>query len=110
MIQKPCLLANKCAVFTTSTLLSYQGSPVGDKCAGLAYSGCCNYLDTVAKREMIGDKIYFQGAVAFNRGVVAAFETILGKKINVPAYPHLTGAIGMAKVCMDDYRRKLELR
>ncbi len=34
--------------------------------------------------------------MAFNKGMVAAFETVLGRKIVVPPYPHITGAIGAA--------------
>ncbi len=99
--KSPCGLSEKCAVFMASSLLSHHNSSLEDKCAGLAYSICMNYLNRVAKKEQIGDKIVFQGAVAFNKSIIAGFEALLGKEIYVPKYPHLTGAIGIAKICKD---------
>lgn len=101
--RNPCSLSEKCAVFMASSLLAYQDSPLEDRCAGLAYSICTNYLNRVAKKDRVGGKIVFQGAVAFNRAVVAGFETILNSKVSIPTYPHLTGAIGIAKICRELY-------
>lgn len=104
--KNPCNLAEKCTVFMESSLLSFQDSPLEDRCAGLAYSICYNYLNRVVGKKRIGNKIVFQGAVAFNKAVVSGFETLLGKKIYVPEYPHLTGAIGAAKICKERYKNK----
>jgi hypothetical protein len=38
----------------------------------------------------------FQGAVAFNKSVLAAFENYLGKEVIVPENHEVTGAIGTA--------------
>jgi predicted nucleotide-binding protein (sugar kinase/HSP70/actin superfamily) len=54
----------------------------------------------VGKRH-IGDRIFFQGGVAFNKSVVAAFEKYLGKQIILPPHHEVTGAIGMALIAKD---------
>jgi len=101
--KNPLDLGDRCAIFMTSSLMSYQDSLISDKCAGLTYSICHNYLNRVVGKRKIGENIVFQGAVAFNRAVVSGFETILDKKINVPTYPHLTGAIGVARIAKKNY-------
>ncbi|MDP3110596.1 MAG: hypothetical protein Q8M71_00645, partial [Thermodesulfovibrionales bacterium] len=45
--------------------------------------------------------IFFQGGVAFNKSVVAAFEKYLNTKITVPTHHDVTGAIGMALIARD---------
>jgi len=99
--RNPCDLSEQCAVFMASSLLSYQDSPLEDRCAGLAYAICRNYLNRVAKE--VGNNIVFQGAVAFNQAVVAGFETLLERRVRVPRYPDLTGAIGIAMIAKQNY-------
>jgi sugar (pentulose or hexulose) kinase len=55
----------------------------------------------VVGNKRIGERIYFQGGVAGNKSVLAAFENILGKKITVPQNYDVTGAIGAALIAMD---------
>ncbi|RLA85353.1 MAG: CoA activase, partial [Deltaproteobacteria bacterium] len=50
----------------------------------------------------IGQKIFFQGGTAFNKGVVAAFEKVLGRPITVPENHEVTGAIGAALLAMKE--------
>jgi len=101
----PCTLSEKCAILMASSLESFRDTPLADRCAGLAYSICLNYLNRVAGRRPIGSRVVFQGAVAFNRAVVAGFETLLGREVLVPAYPHLTGAIGMGRLVRERHGR-----
>jgi len=77
--------------------------------AGLSYSIVDNYLNRVVEDRKIGDNIFFQGAVALNQGVVAAFEKVLGKKITVPPDNDVTGAIGVA-LCARESRRVKSLK
>ena len=89
-----------CTVFSESAMVYYQQNnvPVEDLAAGICLASGKNYLNkNVASRD-IGSAIAFQGAVAFNKGMVAAFETILGRKIVAPPYPHITGAVGAARL------------
>jgi predicted CoA-substrate-specific enzyme activase len=96
--ENPCKFGDRCTVFMESDLVSHQqkGEKKEDLVAGLAYSIVFNYINRVVGERQIGDHIFFQGGVAWNKGVVAAFEKVLGKKITVPPHHDVTGAIGAA--------------
>jgi len=89
-----------CTVFSESAMVYYQQNnvPVEDLAAGICLASVKNYLHKNVGSREIGKKIAFQGAVAFNKGMVAAYETALGRKIVVPPYPHITGAVGAARL------------
>lgn len=103
---RPCTLGERCTVFMENSLLSKQqrGSPREDLVAGLAYSIVQNYINRVVGDKLIGEKIFFQGGVAFNKTVVAAFEQYLDKQITVPSHHDVTGAIGMALIAREHMR------
>ncbi|MBD3331527.1 CoA activase, partial [candidate division GN15 bacterium] len=88
----------RCTVFMESDLVSHQrrGASKNDLLAGLAYSIVSNYLTRVVGDRRIGDNVFFQGGVAWNKAVVAAFEKLLGKRVTVPPHHDVTGAIGAA--------------
>lgn len=98
--KNPVQLGERCAVFTESDLVHYQQLGVNkeDLVAGLCYAIVKNYLNTVVQGYKLGDSIAFQGGVAFNKGVIAAFEKILGKRIYVPEHHEVSGAIGAALI------------
>jgi predicted CoA-substrate-specific enzyme activase len=91
-----------CTVFTESAMVFFQqaGVAIEDLCAAVCLASARNYLHKNVGGREIGQRVVFQGAVAFNRGMVAAFETLLGRRIVVPPYPHLTGAIGAARLAL----------
>jgi predicted CoA-substrate-specific enzyme activase len=94
----PCELGERCTVFMESDLTFHQqrGVPRDDLVAGLSYSIVYNYLNRVVEDRVVGNVVLFQGGVAFNRGVKAAFEAVLGKKVLVPPHHDIMGAIGAA--------------
>ncbi|HFC98565.1 MAG TPA: CoA activase [Thermosulfurimonas dismutans] len=96
--QAPLEMGERCTVFMQSDLLHYQqqGLPKEDLIAGLCYAIVYNYLHKVVEDRKIGRKIFFQGATAFNQGMVAAFEKVLGRPITVPPHHEVTGAMGVA--------------
>ena len=96
--EKPSSLGCRCTVFIESDLNANQqrGEKNENLVGGLAYSIVNNYIQKVVGSRKIGDKIFFQGGVANNKGVVAAFEQITGKSIIIPPNFDVTGAIGMA--------------
>ncbi len=96
--QCPIRLGERCTVFMESDLLSYQqqGAATDDLVAGLSHSIVSNYINRVVGHRRIGQRIFFQGGTAFNRGVVAAFEKVTSRKITVPPHHEVTGAIGAA--------------
>ncbi|MEJ2200931.1 MAG: acyl-CoA dehydratase activase-related protein [Desulfuromonadaceae bacterium] len=72
--------------------------------AGLMYSIVQNYLVKVVGQAPIGDVIAFQGGVALNQAVAAAFALQTGKRIVVPRYPELMGCVGAALMVRDRLR------
>ncbi|MEW6586861.1 MAG: acyl-CoA dehydratase activase, partial [Nitrospirota bacterium] len=106
--RNPCRLGERCTVFMENSLMAnlQKGADKDDLLAGLAYSIVQNYINRVVAGKKIGDNIFFQGGVAFNRSVVSAFEKYLGKKISVPPHHDVTGAIGMALIAMREMKTK----
>ncbi|UCC78403.1 MAG: CoA activase [Candidatus Zixiibacteriota bacterium] len=95
---RPVACGERCTVFMESDLVRFEqgGANQSEIAAGLAYGVVHNYLNKVVGKKRIGERILFQGGVAWNRAVVAAFETVLGKKIMVPPHHDITGAVGAA--------------
>ncbi len=91
-------IAGRCTVFAESDMIhkAQLGVPTDDIIAGLCDAIVRNYLNTVAKGKEIRPRILFQGGVAANVGVRAAFERALGQEITVPEYFLVMGAIGAA--------------
>ncbi len=102
--QCPAPLGERCTVFMESDLVhcQQQGAGVSDLTAGLAYSIAQNYINRVVNGRPIGQRIFFQGGVASNPAVVAAFEQWLGQSITVPPHHDVTGAIGAAILAQED--------
>ena len=100
----PAHLGERCTVFMESDLNHHQqqGVEKPDLVAGLGYSIVYNYLNKVVEDRKVGDTIFFQGGVAANRGVKAAFEKVTGKKITVPPHHDVIGAIGAAIIAMEE--------
>ncbi len=96
--KNPVRMGERCTVFMESDIVHHQqrGALREDLVAGLSYSIVYNYLNKVAEDRPIGANIFYQGATAANRGIVAAFSQVLGKKITVPPHHDVTGAIGAA--------------
>ncbi|MFZ2197519.1 MAG: acyl-CoA dehydratase activase, partial [Thermodesulfovibrionales bacterium] len=105
----PCRLGERCTVFMENSLISNLqcGTDKKDLLAGLAYSIVQNYINRVVCKRPVGNKIFFQGGVAFNKSVVAAFEKYLGRQIIVPPDHDVTGAIGMALIAMKYMKNQL---
>ncbi|MGB2697015.1 MAG: acyl-CoA dehydratase activase [Candidatus Zixiibacteriota bacterium] len=106
--ESPVNCGERCTVFMESDLVSHQqsGAKKEDLVAGLAYSIVYNYLNKVVGDKKIGNHVFFQGGVAWNKGVVAAFEKVLGKRITVPPHHDVTGAIGVAILAMQSWDGK----
>ena len=102
--EEPVRMGERCTVFIESDLVHHQqmGAQKDDLIAGLSYSIVQNYLNRVVGDRRIGNRIFFQGGTAFNKGVVAAFEEVLDKEIIVPENHDVTGAIGVAILAMEE--------
>jgi predicted CoA-substrate-specific enzyme activase len=96
----PTRLGERCTVFMERDVTGWlhKAETVPNLVAGLAYSIALNYLNRVVRGRRIGNVIYFQGGTAYNDAVTAAFASLLGKKITVPPYNGVMGAVGMALI------------
>ena len=81
-----------------SDLVSYHqmGIDQTDLLAGLCYAIVHNYLNRVVGKRKIGNRVMFLGGPSLNRGVVAAFENVLGRGLIVPRNREVLGAYGAA--------------
>ncbi|MCK5197118.1 MAG: hypothetical protein KAR21_02140, partial [Spirochaetales bacterium] len=92
------LASDRCTVFMERDINHYlnKNYQVNEILAAVLYSVRENYLQKVATEGNIGNRVFFQGATAKNKALVAAFEQKLKKPILVSKYCHLTGALGSA--------------
>jgi predicted CoA-substrate-specific enzyme activase len=100
---RPVKLAERCTVFMESDLVSYhqKGVPREDLIGGLCYAIVHNYLNRVVGKRKIGRRVMFLGGPSLNKGVVAAFEDVLGRGLIVPKHREVLGAFGAA-VCLQE--------
>lgn len=89
---------DQCAAFISSDIknASHEGMTTEDIVAGLVYSICMNYDNRVKGSRPVGNNIFMQGGVCYNRAVPMAMASLTGKRIVVPPEPGLTGAFGVA--------------
>ncbi len=94
----PVRIAGRCSVFAESDMIHKQqmGYKLEDIVAGLCEALMRNYFNNVGKGKEILPSVLFQGGVAANRGIKAAFEKELGYSIEVPEHYEVMGAWGAA--------------
>ncbi len=98
------LSSDRCTVFMERDLNHHlaENRDTDEVLASVLHAVRENYLLKVATESRIGDVVFFQGATAKNRALVAAFEQRLQKPILVSKYCHLTGALGAALTLHDE--------
>jgi predicted CoA-substrate-specific enzyme activase len=89
---------DQCAAFISSDVkvAVHEGVARDDITAGLVYSICMNYMNRVKGQRAVGERVFMQGGVCYNRAVPMAMAVLLGKEIVVPPDPGLVGAFGLA--------------
>lgn len=89
---------DQCSAFISSDIKSaiQEGIEIEDICAGLVYSICLNYTNRVKGNRPVGDKVFMQGGVCYNKAVPIAMAALTEKEIIVPPEPGLMGAYGEA--------------
>ncbi len=89
---------DQCAAFISSDIKNagHESISQEDIVAGLVYSICMNYTNRVKGARKVGDKVFMQGGVCYNKAVPLAMAALLQKPIVVPPEPGLTGAFGVA--------------
>jgi len=102
--KKAPLSSDRCTVFMERDLNYYltEGYSTDEVLASVLHSVRENYLLKVASESRIGDVIFFQGATAKNKALIAAFEQHLKKPVLVSKFCHLTGAMGTGLFLLDE--------
>lgn len=102
--KNPVRIAGRCAVFAESDMIHKQqtGHCSEDIIAGLCEALARNYVNNLAKGKIIEEPVVFQGGVAANVGMVAAFEKLLEKKLIIPKYFDVMGALGAAILAKEE--------
>jgi predicted nucleotide-binding protein (sugar kinase/HSP70/actin superfamily) len=92
-----------------SDLVHHQqhGARLDDLTGGLAYAIAENYLNRVVNGRPLGHKVFFQGGVAWNQSVRAAFQQLTGRGITVPPDHDVMGAIGVALLVREHMAERL---
>jgi len=100
----PVRIAGRCTVFAESDMIHKQqmGHPIEDIINGLCEALVRNYLNNIGKGKVILAPVVFQGGVAANAGIKAAFERALGMEIIVPPHHDVMGAIGAAILAKEE--------
>jgi len=94
----------RCTVFAESDMIHRQqmGYAAEDISYGLCQALVRNYLNDLCTGKEMLPPIVFQGGVAFNEGIVRAFEESLNYEIVVPLYHEAMGAIGAALLVREE--------
>ncbi len=102
--KKPVRIAGRCTVFAESDMIHKQqmGHRIEDIIYGLCQALVRNYLNNVGLGKEILAPIVFQGGVAFNQGIIRAFEETLETKVIVPPHHEVLGAVGAALLAHED--------
>jgi len=89
---------DQCSAFISSDIKSaiQEGIEREDIFGGLVYSICLNYTNRVKGNRPVGDKVFMQGGVCYNKAVPMAMAALTDKEIIVPPEPGLMGAYGEA--------------
>lgn len=89
---------DQCAAFISSDIknAAHEGAHRDEIVSGLVYSICMNYLNRVKGNRPVGEKVFMQGGVCYNKAVPLAMASLLGKSLVVPPEPGLMGAFGVA--------------
>ncbi len=103
----PLRIAGRCTVFAESDMIHKQqmGHGVPDIIRGLCDALVRNYLNNVGKGKEILPPIAFQGGVAANVGIKAAFEHTLDMPVIIPKHFGVMGAIGAAQLAKEEVAR-----
>ena len=95
----PPMTSDRCTVFMEQDVdtLIRRGFRRDEVMAAVLYSVIRNYLTkVVGPRYKSAHKVFFQGATARNKGLVAALENLLGVEVVVSPLCHVMGAYGAA--------------
>lgn len=100
-------IAGRCTVFAESDMIAKQqlGFSKAEIINGLCEALVRNYMNNLARDKNLEKPVIFQGGVAANRGIKAAFERELKTEVIVPRYYNVMGAIGAALLAQTQWKK-----
>ncbi|RQD73474.1 MAG: 2-hydroxyglutaryl-CoA dehydratase [Halanaerobium sp. MSAO_Bac5] len=101
-------IAGRCTVFAESDMISKQqyGFTKPEIIKGLSEALVRNYMNNLVRNRVLEGEFIFQGGVAANEGIKAAFEEEIDSEVIVPKHYDVMGAIGIAMLAKRDVKRK----
>ena len=101
--EHPASLGERCTVFIETAIASAaaEGVSQADIAAGLCHSIVQNYLHKVVGSKPVGQHIVLQGGVDYNPGIVAAFQSAYGDRVQVSPVFSISGAYGAALLAQE---------
>ncbi|MEA1965422.1 MAG: acyl-CoA dehydratase activase, partial [Candidatus Aerophobetes bacterium] len=109
----PARLAGRCAVFAKTDMIHLQqkATPNPDITMGLCEALARSYKSSIARGKDFIPPISFQGGVAANKAMVAAFKKVLKKdEVIVPEHYYSMGALGAAlSLSESDEKKRFDL-
>lgn len=100
----PVAINATCAVFAESEIIGLlgHGHEREEIVKGIHFS-IAKRMIRLIKKVGIEDVVYFDGGPAMNKGLVAAIEDELGRRVAIPPHPQVTVAYGAALIGLDSY-------
>ena len=91
-------IAGRCTVFAESDMIAKQqyGFSKAEIINGLCEALVRNYINNLGRGKKLEPPFIFQGGVAANKGIKAAFEREVGHEVVIPEHYNVMGAIGAA--------------
>lgn len=101
--EKNVRIAGRCTVFAESDMIAKQqyGFSKADIINGLCTALVRNYINNLGRGKKLLPPFVFQGGVAANKGIKAAFEREIGHEVIIPEHFNVMGAIGAAILARD---------
>jgi len=96
-------IAGRCTVFAESDMIAKQqyGFSKAEIINGLCEALVRNYINNLGRGKNLQPPFVFQGGVAANEGIRAAFEREVKEEIIIPQHFDVMGAIGSALLARD---------
>ena len=100
-------IAGRCTVFAESDMISKQqyGFTKPEIINGLSEALVRNYMNNLVRNRVLEGEFIFQGGVAANKGIKAAFEEEIGEEVIVPEHHDVMGAIGISMLAKRNIKR-----
>ncbi|MDR2712399.1 MAG: acyl-CoA dehydratase activase [Clostridiales bacterium] len=101
--QRDVRIAGRCTVFAESDMIAKQqfGFSKAEIIKGLCEALVRNYINNLGRGKSLEPPYVFQGGVAANKGIRAAFEKEVGAKVLIPEHYGIMGAIGAAMLAAE---------